>query len=529
MTSDSELLRQYADDCSEEAFGELVGRHLGLVYSAALRQVAGDAHLAEDVAQRVFADLARKAGSLTDRPVLNGWLYTSTHYAAAKAVREERRRRTRETEGYAMNQLLSDPLPTSDWNRLRPVLDEVMHELDPREQEIVLLRFFEELPLAAVGEKLGLSANTTAKRVERVLEKLRERLARRGVSSTSAALALVLADHAIGAVPSGLEGKVTIAALFSAAKGGTAAGAFQLMGTKTGFGLAGALGLAGLLGLGGVGTAFYERALFHRAQTALAAEQQDYRAQLVQVRELQQNLSATEGRIEDSRRELDRIGAGPAGHRGGLAAAPARTSGRDPKTDAKNFMATYGQARAMLMADGRAELQRYYGNFYRSAGLSPRQIAEFEDRTTAYMANDPVLTPQSFHPSVDQLPADQLRDILGADGYQKFEDYQRILPAELFAINVATAVGYTSDPISPDQTEQLAQVVARNSTAFQNGRPMDAASVDWDAAEAQIKAMLSQAQWEAAQAPLLKQRLAGAVAQAQSEGAAAAVAPASLK
>ena len=64
MTPDSELLGRYAGTRSEDAFAELVRRHVNLVYSAALRQVNGDAHLAQDVAQTVFTDLARKAGSL---------------------------------------------------------------------------------------------------------------------------------------------------------------------------------------------------------------------------------------------------------------------------------------------------------------------------------------------------------------------------------------------------------------------------------------------------------------------------------
>ena len=57
MTPDSELLRRYAGTKSEEAFAELVRRHINLVHSAALRQVNGDAHLAQDVAQTVFTDL----------------------------------------------------------------------------------------------------------------------------------------------------------------------------------------------------------------------------------------------------------------------------------------------------------------------------------------------------------------------------------------------------------------------------------------------------------------------------------------
>ena len=68
MTPDCELLRRYVGTHSEEAFAELVRRHVNIVYSAALRQVNGDAHLAQDVAQTVFTDLARKAPSLARAP-----------------------------------------------------------------------------------------------------------------------------------------------------------------------------------------------------------------------------------------------------------------------------------------------------------------------------------------------------------------------------------------------------------------------------------------------------------------------------
>ena len=63
-TNDGELLRRYDSDRSEAAFGELVQRHINLVYSAALRQVNGDTQLAEDVIGRLR--LAREA-NLTGR------------------------------------------------------------------------------------------------------------------------------------------------------------------------------------------------------------------------------------------------------------------------------------------------------------------------------------------------------------------------------------------------------------------------------------------------------------------------------
>src|SRR5262245_41529124 len=100
MTESGQLLRKYVGQRDEQAFDELVKRHVDLVYSTALRQV-GDAHTAQDVAQTVFTDLARKASALPRDVVLGGWLYRHTCFTAAKALRTERRRQIREQEAVA--------------------------------------------------------------------------------------------------------------------------------------------------------------------------------------------------------------------------------------------------------------------------------------------------------------------------------------------------------------------------------------------------------------------------------------------
>ena len=83
--SDQQLLCDYAGRRSEDAFAELVRRHVDFVYSAALRMVC-DAHLAEDVTQSAFVALAQNAPQLTDRPVLSGWLHRTAQNLAANAV-----------------------------------------------------------------------------------------------------------------------------------------------------------------------------------------------------------------------------------------------------------------------------------------------------------------------------------------------------------------------------------------------------------------------------------------------------------
>src|SRR3954453_15086635 len=71
MKDDRELLREYAEGGSDEAFRLLVEPHAGMVHGAALRVVRNDA-MAEDVSQAVFIILAPKASSFRPAAVLAG-------------------------------------------------------------------------------------------------------------------------------------------------------------------------------------------------------------------------------------------------------------------------------------------------------------------------------------------------------------------------------------------------------------------------------------------------------------------------
>ncbi len=217
MNEDTELLRRFAEDGSQEAFGELVRRKIDLVYAAALRQTGGDAHLAQDVTQGVFLALACRAAALQRHAVLTGWLYQTTRFVAAKAVRTQARWQRREQEANTMS-ILSDGAQPA-WTKLRPVIDEAMHELDEKDRAALLLRFFEGRPLAEVGAAIGLPENSARMRVERALAKLSVRLARRGITSTAAALGVALASQPAVVAPAGLAATILGPSVAAAAVG----------------------------------------------------------------------------------------------------------------------------------------------------------------------------------------------------------------------------------------------------------------------------------------------------------------------
>jgi len=214
MTHDSQLLRQYVDDQDEAAFAELVRRHMDLVYSVALRQANGDTHLAQDATQAVFADLVRKAPTLTKRETLAGWLHTSARFAASNAIRSEQRRRARELESVLMHE--NTAIPDQHWELLRPLLDEMVGLLKETERDALVLRFFEGKSHQEIGVMLGLNENTANKRIERALEKLRGHFAHRGVTVSAVLLATSMASHSVQAAPVELAGKLSMTSLTGA-------------------------------------------------------------------------------------------------------------------------------------------------------------------------------------------------------------------------------------------------------------------------------------------------------------------------
>ena len=207
---DMALVREYAASQSEPAFAELVARHLNFVYSSALRRT-GDAHLAADVAQAVFIILARKAGALGRGTVLTGWLYRATQFAAADALKQRRRQRQREQEAYVQS-TLNPPNADETWKQIAPMLEAALDQLNARDRNAVLLRFFENKKMAEVGAALGVSEDGARLRVSRALEKLRQLFAKHGVDSTANAITSSIGAHSIQMAPLGLAATVTAAA-----------------------------------------------------------------------------------------------------------------------------------------------------------------------------------------------------------------------------------------------------------------------------------------------------------------------------
>jgi RNA polymerase sigma factor (sigma-70 family) len=512
--SDTELLRRYAQDHSEAAFAELVSRHVGLVYAAALRQVGGAMHRAQDVAQTVFVALARQAGPLSRRTEIVGWLYTSTHHVAAKLKRTEQRRALREQEAHAMNEINADGGAAADWERLRPVLDEAMHGLSDADREAILLRYFQNHRLAEVGQRLGLSEDAARMRVDRALDKLQVLLGRRGITSTTAALGVALTNPLLAAAPAGMAASVTGAAFASVAVG---AGAGSAVTTATIF-MNAKTTLIAVAAMLAIGFSIYEFNVLRREREAAAGAQAELQAQLQAA---QQRVAAAERLTVALGSELEaaRVAKSLLGFKPTLAGAPAPASTPAPAVTAAPFgtggfyLGSPKTPEEVRMRKGQ-NLDTAYAALYRELNLTPAQREQFKnlmldvDEANQLLFGKAVAEAKARNPNFDR--ADQyevfealnaqteveeqaaVRQALGETAAHALQNYQATGPMRVVANQLATNLFSSEAPLLPAQAEQLIEIMARNARG-PTGK-VDLVALNVEATAAQASGLLSLAQ-----------------------------------
>jgi RNA polymerase sigma factor (sigma-70 family) len=471
MTDDAELLRRYAETRSETAFAELVQRHIGLVYSVALRQTC-DAHRADDVVQAVFTDLARKAASLSHRPVLAGWLYRSAQFAAADLVRTEQRRARREQKAHIMEKLTAADASDLTWEKVRPLLDEAMSDLPDIDRDAVLLRFFDDRPFAEIGARLELTENAARMRVERALDKLHAALARRGVTSTAATLGLALAGQAGLAAPAGLAASVTAAALAGTAAGGSAAVISFMAFSKLQLGFA-----AGAMAVGIGAFVVYQQVEIPAPRLATDA------AKLVASSAItpQPAPAPVAAAANSGAKALSPSPAEITARASGVPATNFDTSGRLDQIQLWLAMADHPAVLRAQAAEARKMTMDRYGDLFAALQLGPERTEAFArlldekrqapmDIAVADYRNgiDPRANLAAFEAAITTMrdKIDQeIRASFGDSAYLQYIDYNREQGVKDTFTRLGRVLDGTPDVLTPEQSDRLKTLLKTNTLA----------------------------------------------------------------
>ncbi len=437
--TDQQLLRDYAERRSEASFAELVRRHVDFVYSAALRMVR-DAHLAEDVTQSIFVALSKNAGQLTDRPVLSGWLHRTAQNLAANAVRTEVRRRNREQEAVAMNELLAHESDAA-WENIALHLDAALGELSEPDRDALLLRYFERKSAREMAQTLGTSEEAAQKRVNRAVERLREFFSKRNVTIGASGLTVLISTNAVQAAPIDLIAVVSSAVSLAgtAVQTSTAIAATKTIAMTTLQKTLAATTVTILVGVGG-----YEALLVSRLREQNQTLRQQQAPLAGQVQRLQREKDETANRLSALADEMQR-GKGNSTELLKLRneVGMLRQQSALNQANAK----TPGQTMAKLMSDSsaielaRVQIQQKVKDWYtpltKSLNLSPETTGQLFKLITDTELKKKAMYAQLLSGDVDAETALQNRDnakaetkrqiaeLLGDSGYAQFDQFNR--------------------------------------------------------------------------------------------------------
>ena len=234
--SDGQLLEWYTTrggEAAELAFSALVERH-GPMVLRVCRSLLRDEHEAHDAFQATFLVLVRRASRLWVRDSLGPWLHQVACRVASCARSAAARRRRNERRAV---ELAAHPSGDEARDDLRPILHEEIGRLPEHFRAAIVLCCLEGLTQEQAARQLGWPLGTVQSRLARGRERLRGRLARRGLALLVGPFCSAIAgERAAAAVPTALieettraAGAIALAAGEAATAGAVSAAAVGLM------------------------------------------------------------------------------------------------------------------------------------------------------------------------------------------------------------------------------------------------------------------------------------------------------------
>jgi len=165
VRSDDELL-DLAGKGDVQAFESLYRRHRDWVYRLAWRFTGNEAD-ALDVLQETFAYLLRKLPSLRLTAAMTTFLYPVVKHLSLNLRRKQ-------APGTADEELLAALPAPAKAETSRAELAAALATLTADQQEVILMRFVDDMGLEEIAQVLKMPLNTIKSRLYRALDALRE-------------------------------------------------------------------------------------------------------------------------------------------------------------------------------------------------------------------------------------------------------------------------------------------------------------------------------------------------------------------
>lgn len=180
--TDKELARAVVDG-RRGAFDELYKRHARKLYSYFYKMLYQDTSLAKDCVQECFMKVVENLERYDPNYAFSTWLYTIAYNMCKNHYRKDghSKKAMEDLTADAQNHWHQPEAHQHDEQLDKQVysryLRQAMGELNPEQQQLLSLRFEEELELKDIGQIMGIPEGTVKSRLHYTLKKLATALA----------------------------------------------------------------------------------------------------------------------------------------------------------------------------------------------------------------------------------------------------------------------------------------------------------------------------------------------------------------
>ena len=164
--NDSQLVERFQEGDSE-AFDRLYIRYRGRIHGV-VRSIISNPEDAHDVTQDVFLKAFQGLENFKGASQFYSWLYRITINRCIDYMRQRSKQRVISDDpvsddvlyGNVANRHPSAPSKAVENEEFHTYLRQAVMQLSPKQKEVFILRYREELPLKEIGRKMGLSTGT---------------------------------------------------------------------------------------------------------------------------------------------------------------------------------------------------------------------------------------------------------------------------------------------------------------------------------------------------------------------------------
>jgi RNA polymerase sigma-70 factor (ECF subfamily) len=158
-----------------DAFGVLYERYVDRIYNYIYYRT-GNHHDAEDLTSHTFHRAFQHVPRYVDRGVpFSAWLYRIAHNLVANWHRDRSRRQIISIDDLVLtSQRKEDPVSVTEEKDRQDWLLKMVHRLPPERQQLLILKFIEEMSNAEIAEVMGRTEGAIKSLYHRTLVALRD-------------------------------------------------------------------------------------------------------------------------------------------------------------------------------------------------------------------------------------------------------------------------------------------------------------------------------------------------------------------